>query len=146
MAQIVLDRSGVPPIVGQLVAARMAQHMAADLEREARRLSSARNHALVTCHAQGCQTLGGEQVAPRLPLPLQAAKGTQFAPTNRVDAGRPARGAAHMQLPAEITRQRPRLGGLSKVQSVDQRSAWNAASAFANCGRAVAPVRGSYVP
>ena len=48
VAQIVLDRSGVPPIVGQLVAARVAQHMAADLEQEARRLSSARNHALVT--------------------------------------------------------------------------------------------------
>src|SRR5262245_46093295 len=37
--------------------------MAADLEREARRLASARNHALVTCHAQGCQALGGEQLA-----------------------------------------------------------------------------------
>jgi len=30
VAKIVLDRSGVPPIVGQLVAARVAQHMAAD--------------------------------------------------------------------------------------------------------------------
>jgi hypothetical protein len=34
---------------------------------------------------------------------------------------------------------------LSKVQSVDQRMASNAVSAFANCGRAVAHVRGSYV-
>ena len=33
MAKIVLDRPGVPPIVGQLVAARVTQHMAADLER-----------------------------------------------------------------------------------------------------------------
>src|SRR5262249_53684912 len=57
VAKIVLDRSGVPPIVGQLVAARVAQHMAADLEREARRLARARNHALVTCHAQGRQVL-----------------------------------------------------------------------------------------
>ena len=32
----------------------------------------------------------------------------------------------------------------SKVQSVDQRMRWNAVSAFANCGRAVAHVRGSY--
>src|SRR5215471_5378807 len=72
--------------------------MAADLEREARRLASARNHALVTCHAQGCQALGGEHVAPRLPLPLQAAQGAELAPTDRVDAGRPALGAAHMQL------------------------------------------------
>ena len=34
----------------------------------------------------------------------------------------------------------------SKVQSVDQRMRLNAVSAFANCGRAVAHVRGSYVP
>src|SRR6478609_9129318 len=34
---------------------------------------------------------------------------------------------------------------LSKVQSVDQRIR-NAVSAFANCGRAVAHIRGSYVP
>jgi len=73
VAKIVLDRSGVPPIVGQLVAARVAQHMAADLEREARRVASARNHALVTCHAQGRHALGGEHVELRLPLPLQAA-------------------------------------------------------------------------
>ena len=38
------------------------------------------------------------------------------------------------------------ISRLSKVQSVDQRIAWNAVSAFANCGRAVAHVRGSYVP
>src|SRR5262249_17055169 len=98
VAKIVLDRSGVPPIIGQLVAARVAQHMAADLEREARRLASARNHALVTCHAQGRYALGGEHVAPRLPLPLQAAQGAEFAPTDRVDARLPALGAAHMQL------------------------------------------------
>src|SRR5215813_5252325 len=72
VAQIVLDRSGVPPIVSQLVAARVAQHMAADLEGEARPLASARNHALITCHAQGRQALGSEHVEPRLPLPLQA--------------------------------------------------------------------------
>jgi hypothetical protein len=34
---------------------------------------------------------------------------------------------------------------LSKVQSVDQRMR-NAVSAFANCGRAVAHFRSSYVP
>src|SRR5215467_5773967 len=60
VAKIVLDRSGVPPIVGQLVAARVAQHMAADLEREARRLASTRNHALVTCH----EVAGVPQVGP----------------------------------------------------------------------------------
>jgi hypothetical protein len=37
--------------------------------------------------------------------------------------------------------------GLSKFRWVHQRMGpWDAASAFANCGRAVAHVRGSYVP
>src|SRR5262245_41883790 len=72
--------------------------MAADLEPEACRLANARNHALVTCHAQGRQALGGKHVEPRLALPLQAAQGAEFAPTNRVDARAPALGAAHMQL------------------------------------------------
>jgi hypothetical protein len=35
---------------------------------------------------------------------------------------------------------------LSKVQRLTNGCAWNAVSAFANCGRAVAHVRGSYVP
>ena len=39
-----------------------------------------------------------------------------------------------------------RTAGLSKVQSVDERMRLNAVSAFANCGRAVARVRGSHVP
>src|SRR3954468_7336344 len=76
----------------------MAQHMAADLEREGCRLTSPRNHALIASDAQGRQALGSEQVEPRLPFPLQAAQGTEFAPTDRVDASRPALGAAHMQL------------------------------------------------
>jgi hypothetical protein len=37
-------------------------------------------------------------------------------------------------------------GRASKVQSVDQRMRLEWVSAFANCGRAVAHVRGSYVP
>src|SRR6476660_8733246 len=44
----------------------------------------------------------------------------------------------------------PRARGgvaFSKIQSVDQRTRLgNAVSAFANCGRAVAHVQGSYVP
>ena len=35
---------------------------------------------------------------------------------------------------------------LSKVSRLTNGCAWNAVSAFANCGRAVAHVRGSYVP
>src|SRR5215831_11668794 len=83
VAKIVLDRSGVPPIVGQLVAARVAQHMAADLKREARRLASARNHALVTSHAQGCQALRGEHVAPDAPSSVTNARRFTRSPPRR---------------------------------------------------------------
>ena len=45
------------------------------------------------------------------------------------------------------TRGKQQRSALSKVQSVDQRMRLgNAVLAFANCGRAVAHVRGSYVP
>ena len=72
--------------------------MAADLEREARRLSGSCDHPLITCHAQGRQALRNEYIAARLALALQTAQGPEFAPTDRMNAGRPALGAAHMQL------------------------------------------------
>ena len=72
--------------------------MAADQEREARRLSSSRDHPLVPCNAQGCQALGNEYITARLTLSLQAAQGPEFAAANRMNAGCPALGAAHMQL------------------------------------------------
>ena len=83
MAQIVLDLSGVPPIVGQLVTAGVAQNVAADPEREAGRLASARDHALVACHTQGRQALGNKHVQAGLPLALKPAQGAEFAPANR---------------------------------------------------------------
>ena len=72
--------------------------MAAYLEWEASRLSSPCDHPLVTCHAQGCQTLGNEHIAALLPLALQTTQGPEFASANRVNAGRSTFGAAHMQL------------------------------------------------
>jgi hypothetical protein len=61
VAEIVLNGAGVLAVVGELVAARMAEHVRVDQEREARGLASPRNHALIASHAQGCQALGGAQ-------------------------------------------------------------------------------------
>ena len=72
--------------------------MAADQEREPRRLSSSCDHPLVTCHAQGVLALGNEHIAARLTFALQAAKGPEFAAADGVNAGGPALGAAHMEL------------------------------------------------
>ena len=72
--------------------------MAADLEWEARRLSSSCDHPLVTRHAQRRHALGNEYIPARLPLALQPAQGPEFASANWMNAGCPALGATHMEL------------------------------------------------
>jgi hypothetical protein len=62
VAEVVLDRPGIVPVVGQLVAAAMPQHVAVDEEWEAGNLASAGNHALVAGHGQRRQTLADEDV------------------------------------------------------------------------------------
>ena len=71
--------------------------MAADLEREACGLSGSCNHPLITCHAQRRQALRNEYIAARLALALQTAQSPELAPIDRMNAGRPALGAADMQ-------------------------------------------------
>src|SRR5262245_42087028 len=51
VTKVVLDRPRVLTVIGKLVPARMAQHVAVHEEREAGGLSSSRNHALIASHA-----------------------------------------------------------------------------------------------
>jgi hypothetical protein len=51
VAQIVLDCPRILAVIGQLVAAAMAQHVAVDQEREACCLSGPGDHALIASHA-----------------------------------------------------------------------------------------------
>ena len=60
--------------------------------------------------------------------------------TNAVEAVQDGR------IQVKFTQADPDLFRLSKVPSVDQRMRLECGVAFANCGRAVAHVRGSYVP
>src|SRR5262249_58802653 len=62
MAQIVLDGPSVLAVIGELVTAGMAQHVAVDQEREASSLPSPRHHALTTSNAQWCLPFGQEDV------------------------------------------------------------------------------------
>ena len=75
MAEIVLDRSRVLAIVGELVAARMAQHMAVNEERKACSLASASNHALIAGHAKRCQALGNKHIGAGFRLTLEPSQG-----------------------------------------------------------------------
>jgi hypothetical protein len=87
MAKVVLDSPRVLAVIGELVAARMAKHVAVDEEREARRFASPRNHALIACNTQGRQTLRNKHVNALGSLTLEPAKGAQLTATYRVNAG-----------------------------------------------------------
>jgi hypothetical protein len=76
--EVVLDRSRVLTIVGQLVPAAVAQHVAGDQEREFRRLPGARHHPLIAGHTLS-GAFGHKDVDRPLALgclTLQATQGT----------------------------------------------------------------------
>src|SRR5689334_17389424 len=60
--QIALNLTAVVTIVGELIARRMAQHVTVNQEPELGRLSSPRDHPLISGHAEWCATLAEEQV------------------------------------------------------------------------------------
>ena len=51
--QIALDRAGVMPVIGKLIAGRVPQHVAVDQERELSGLAGPRDRALIARDAQG---------------------------------------------------------------------------------------------
>ena len=92
-----------------------------------------------------------------VPAPAPAAIGPRGSPQGQDHAGsaggglsgheRSGRQLTALEYQWPLVASAPSISELSKVQSVDQRMRlWNAVSAFANCGRAVAHVRGSYGP
>ena len=62
VAEVVLDRPRVLAVVGQLIPARVAQHVAVNEEREAGSLTSTSDHALIPGHRERRQALGNEDV------------------------------------------------------------------------------------
>ena len=98
MAEIVLDGPGILAIVGQLVAARMPQHVAVHEERKADRLTCPCDHALIASHAQRHQALGNEHVGAGWSFTLEPAQRPQLAPSNRMHTCSPALGAPHVKL------------------------------------------------
>ena len=67
MAEVVLDRPRVLAVVGQLIPARVAQHVAVNEEREAGSLTSTSDHALIPSHRERGQALGNEECTVRAP-------------------------------------------------------------------------------
>ena len=62
MAEVVLDRSGVLPVIGKLVTAAMPRHVAVDEKAEPGSLAGSGDHALVTGDTQWCPALRNEDV------------------------------------------------------------------------------------
>jgi hypothetical protein len=72
VAQVTLNGPRVLPVIGKLVAAGMAQHVAVDQETEFCGHASPSHHALVASHTERCATLADEHVKRfDLSLPLQ---------------------------------------------------------------------------
>jgi hypothetical protein len=96
--QIMLDRSGVLTVVGQLVAAAVAQHVAVDKKPELGRLAGPGNHALVAGDAERRPALRHEHVrAGCHRFPLQPPQCPAFLGSYWMHAGCPALGSTHVQ-------------------------------------------------
>src|SRR5262249_35185314 len=101
MAQVLLDRTGVVPFVGQLESARVPQHMRVNRERKARRFADARDKLPNGRGGQGASALGREHVgACRLLLPLESPECSDLRPSKRMSGGQAALQPSNMQQPS----------------------------------------------
>ena len=101
MAEVVLDRPRVLAVVGQLIPARVAQHVAVNAEPEAGSLTSTSDHALIPGHRERRQALGNEDVHRACPLgcfPLEPSQRPQLLPAQRMHTRHAALGATDVQL------------------------------------------------
>jgi hypothetical protein len=91
VSEIPLDRPSVVPVIGELVAAGMTQHVAMDQEREGGSHARPRDHPLIACHAQRRAALAYENVDRfRVSLPLQSPYRSHFLAADWVDSDFPA--------------------------------------------------------
>jgi hypothetical protein len=123
VAEVSLQGSGVVPLVGERVAAGMAQHVRMGLKAKTRLAPSPLDHAGEACGAEWCSTFRSEDERRlRLLLALKAPQGTQFIAEYRVSARCAPLDPANMQrsrsevdlIPTKVNK----LGG-PKAMTVD---------------------------
>ena len=118
MTEIVLNCPRVVPVIGELVAAGMPQHVAVDRERETSSLAGTGNHPLIARNAQWRTPLGNKDVDAR-GFPLQPAQRSQFPRGQWLPSAYTAFGAPHVQrrgLPVDvIPTQAHKLAGTQPV-------------------------------
>jgi hypothetical protein len=98
VAEISLQGSGVVPLIGERIAACMAQHVRMSLETKTRLAPSALDHAGEPCGAEGCSSLRREHEGRlRLLLALKAPEGSYFIAKDRMGAWRSPLEPTNMQ-------------------------------------------------
>ena len=99
MAKVVLDCPRILAVIGELVAAAMAQHVAVDQEPEPRSLARPRNHALIASYAQWRAALRHEDLRARSRRRLspEPPQRSALLGANRMHASRPALGSTYVQ-------------------------------------------------
>ena len=79
MTEVSLDGAGIDALVGQLVAARVPEHVRMELHIEARRAAGALDHPLKATGGERCTALADKQERRAASLPLQPSQSAQLA-------------------------------------------------------------------
>src|SRR6516165_9198642 len=120
MTEPILDRAGIDAVVGQLVAAAMAQHVEVDGKWNAGPLADDLDQPVDGVRRERRATLRGEDVAAVWIFLPQCRQHTQFIAADRVDGGLALLGAADMQgsRAAELDLAPFQFAGLFRAQAV----------------------------
>jgi hypothetical protein len=94
--KVLLDRSGVVPLVRKLVAGRVAQHVRMDREGKFRELAGARDQLARRRRRHGSAALGDEQVGRLGIVAAELAQRSQLRPSDRMGRGHAVLQSRHM--------------------------------------------------
>jgi hypothetical protein len=97
VAHVVLERSGVMPIVGELEASRVPEHVGVNRECEPCRFSGSGDHFEEACSRGGTTALGDKDVSGFHILPAKLTQGSDFLAAQRMNVIDAARCSSDMQ-------------------------------------------------
>jgi len=124
VAEVVLQGSRVPAIIGELEPTRMPEHVRVDGELEPGADGKARQHLAEACGGHGGAALGHEDVAAAAIFALESPQRPHFLAAQLMHAGNAVLQAAHMDEAMQkvdlIPGQRAQLGDTQAVPEGDQ--------------------------
>lgn len=94
--EVLLDRAGIVPIIRELIAGRVPQHVRMDGEGEGGELAGASDHFARRRRRHGPAALGDEQVGRFWVLPAELAKRSELRPSDRMRRQRPVLQTRHV--------------------------------------------------